>query len=262
MPIRRYSGHAGVAFVLVHASPGDARQWEPVARVLARQGEVLDVDLPDYGSASEATSTDPDASVAFVRSVVESLGGYSVVLGGVSYGAYVAARVIEQPPEHVIGAVLASGFARLGPAQAATYLQMADAVEAGVLSPLELARLGSSLLLGPATSPPGIRADVESSLAALSPERLARALRRSAACAEPGRQVRRLGLPVTLLHGRQDGAVPLAFSEELASLGPARLEVLATASHLLPLTHPGVCVRALLEAARAHTWLTSASALV
>jgi pimeloyl-ACP methyl ester carboxylesterase len=236
-----------LAVVLVHASPGDRTQWKCVARALEQHAEVVAIDLPDYGSAADTESLDPDDSLAALRSVVASLSGRRVVLAGVSYGAYLVARLLEAPPEPVVGAVLLSGFARLTEAQAADYRGLADALSSGALPIEDFARLGADLFLGPAPAAEELHRDVQRWLASLPKPRLARALRRAASCARPDRQVRRLALPVTLLHGRNDLGLPPAFAEELASLGPSRLEVLDTSSHLLCLTHPDHSVRAILE---------------
>lgn len=90
-----------------------------------------------------------------------------------------------------------------------------------------------------------MRPGVEGWLRSLPLARVARGLRRSAACARPERHVQRLARPATLLHGRNDVAIPLVGAEALACLGPTSLEVLDTSSHLLPRTHPERCVRAL-----------------
>jgi len=230
---------------LLHANPGDRAQWEAVIPGLHGLGEVLAIDLPDHGLAADAASVDPDDTVAHVRDVVRELAPRPVIVAGTSFGAYIAARLLESPPEHVTGAVLASGFASLSEAQAVAYRQLADDLESGALALPEFSALATGLFLGPDEAPAGVRSGVEGWLRSLPLARLARGLRRSAACARPDRHVQRLARPATLLHGRADVAMPLVGAEALARLGPTRLEVLDTSSHLLPQTHPERCVRAL-----------------
>lgn len=249
MPVRERFGQGRIAFVLIHASPGDATQWKAVTEGLRGRGEVVVLDLPDYGNAPDALSLDPDDSLADVRTAVASCAPQPVVLGGMSYGAYLAARLLEQAPDHVAGALLLSGFAGLTEQQGASYRELANGVESGAVSWREFTDLALGVFLGPSRTEPELRRDLEGWLLSLSRARVVRALRRSAACALPERRVRRLLRPATLLQGRTDVALPIAFAEELAHLGQTRLEVIDTSSHLLALTHPGRCVELLLQCA-------------
>jgi pimeloyl-ACP methyl ester carboxylesterase len=247
MPERSRAGSGPVAFLLVHASPGDATQWAGVEPGLRGSGEVLRLDLPDYGLAPDDLSVDPDDTVEHIRQIVRTLAPRPVVLGGTSFGAYLIARLLEGPPEHVTGALLASGFPSLSEAQSSAYQAMADRMESGQLSMAEFAALAAGLFLGTAEGRSGMRSGLEHGFACLPPARVARGLRRAAACARPDRRVRHLARPAIVLHGRDDVAMPLAAAEALAALGSTRLEVLDTTSHLLPRTHPEACTRALLE---------------
>ena len=52
----------GPAIVLIHGSPGMARNWEPVARRLADRYRVLAPNLPGYGGATHAPLASPAQS--------------------------------------------------------------------------------------------------------------------------------------------------------------------------------------------------------
>jgi len=99
----------GSPVLLLHANPGDGRDFEAVIPVLARRHRVLALDWPGYGGS--ATPAPPDAiSVAVLYRVlcefVEALDLPPVLLIGNSVGGIVAARLAAEQPARVRGLVL------------------------------------------------------------------------------------------------------------------------------------------------------------
>ncbi|GGU70526.1 alpha/beta hydrolase [Streptomyces albospinus] len=100
------------ALLLLHANPGDSRDFAAVAPVLAREWRVVTVDWPGFG---RSTATDPrqvtaDGLVATAEDVLDALavrhGIRRVCVLGNSVGGYVAARLAQRRADEVAGVVL------------------------------------------------------------------------------------------------------------------------------------------------------------
>ncbi len=219
----------------------------PLVPRLAEHGEVVLVDLPDCGRAPDDPSLDPDDSARDVRAIVEGLAPARVTLVGLSYGAYLAARLASVgPPANLDRLVCIAGFARMTEEHRARFEALAGEVEAGRLSRAELAGIALSLWF-PSGPTEADAARVQALVESLPLDRMARAIARVGACAREDREVGRYELEAVLVHGRGDAAVPLALGEELASRGArATLRVLETDVHLLTWSHVPECVDAIL----------------
>lgn len=97
----------GSPIVLVHGSPGMARNWEPVARRLADRYRVLAPNLPGYGGSDPRPAGEP--STAQAAAVVEAVireAGAPVLVAGHSYGGNVALAIALRGEVPVAGLVL------------------------------------------------------------------------------------------------------------------------------------------------------------
>jgi pimeloyl-ACP methyl ester carboxylesterase len=116
-PIAYTSLGEGAPIVLLHANPGDRRDWDGVLPALAKQHRVIAIDWPGYGD-SPAPEPPRSASAftfaALLREVLEQLDLPPAVLIGNSVGGYAAARVALDHPERVRALVLVDpgGFTR------------------------------------------------------------------------------------------------------------------------------------------------------
>lgn len=117
----------GPLAVLLHANPGDARDWDSAVPSLIASGwTIAQVDWPGYG-ASPAPLWGPGpafGALGFARvldevldQVVPAHGGGAVVLVGNSVGGFAAVRQALLRPERVRGLVLIApgGFTRFNP---------------------------------------------------------------------------------------------------------------------------------------------------
>jgi len=97
----------GPAIVLIHGSPGMARNWEPVARRLADRYRVLAPNLPGYGGSDPRPAGEPRTAhaAAVVEAVIREVGA-PVLLAGHSYGGNVALAVALRGEVPVVGLVL------------------------------------------------------------------------------------------------------------------------------------------------------------
>ena len=96
----------GVPLVLLHANPGDSRDFEAIVPSLAQRHRVLALDWPGYG-LSDPLADPGSASIAdfqeALREFIAALSLPPVVLLGNSIGANVAARLAIDAPQQVRG---------------------------------------------------------------------------------------------------------------------------------------------------------------
>ncbi|MFD3748230.1 alpha/beta fold hydrolase [Nocardia sp. NPDC058633] len=106
--------------LLLHANPGDHRDFDQIVPTLGRTWAVAAVDWPGYGTS---TASDPnaitvdalgDVAVQVSKALAERGFGSLTVIGN-SVGGYAAVRLAERAPDRVRGLVLvqSAGFAPL-----------------------------------------------------------------------------------------------------------------------------------------------------
>lgn len=108
---------AGQSVMLVHGLASNARIWDRVAPILARQFRVVALDQRSHGLSEAPADGDYsfDSICADLRGVVEALGSEKPVVVGHSWGASVALEYAARYPEAVRGIVLVDGgFLTLG----------------------------------------------------------------------------------------------------------------------------------------------------
>ncbi|MFC9475133.1 alpha/beta fold hydrolase [Nocardia sp. NPDC056952] len=106
--------------LLLHANPGDHRDFDQIVPALGKTWAVAAVDWPGYGAS---TVTDPDAvtvdalgDIAVrVSTSLAQIGFGSLTVIGNSVGGYAAVRLAERAPDLVRGLILvqSAGFAPL-----------------------------------------------------------------------------------------------------------------------------------------------------
>lgn len=99
----------GVPLVLLHANPGDSRDFEAVIPALARQYRVIALDWPGYGQ-SDLPRRPESVSVMFyykvLREFLAALSLPAAYFVGNSVGGNLAARLASESGERVRGLVL------------------------------------------------------------------------------------------------------------------------------------------------------------
>jgi pimeloyl-ACP methyl ester carboxylesterase len=110
----------GMPLVLLHANPGDYRDFEAVIPALSQRYRVLALDWPGYGQSLLRRQADTVDGLFFYKVLREFLSALALppaIFVGNSLGGNVAARLAVQHPEHVRGLVLVSpgGFTSLNP---------------------------------------------------------------------------------------------------------------------------------------------------
>lgn len=101
----------GEPLILLHANPGDSRDFEAVIPALAKKFRVLALDWPGYGN-SDVPSPAESTSIPLYRNVLtsfmEALAIPRAAFIGNSVGGNVAARLAATMPEKVSALVLVS----------------------------------------------------------------------------------------------------------------------------------------------------------
>jgi pimeloyl-ACP methyl ester carboxylesterase len=107
----------GVPVVLLHANPGDSRDYDGVISELSKSYRVLALDWPGYGKSDIPINPESISLSLFdqtLREFLSALSLPSVFLVGNSLGGNVSVRLAVESPELVRGLVLVSpgGFTR------------------------------------------------------------------------------------------------------------------------------------------------------
>lgn len=108
--------------LLLHANPGDSRDYGAVAAGLAAEREVFALDWPGYGRSTAAAphSVTPDGLADVAERALDAIargGAPRVYVVGNSVGGWAAVQLAERRPAQVAGLVLVdpAGFTRLTP---------------------------------------------------------------------------------------------------------------------------------------------------
>ncbi len=253
---------SGPAVVLLHGQPGSARVWSGVVPLLCDRFALLVPDRPGYGRTGGAAGGFTDNAGALIA-LLDSAGVERAILVGHSWGGGVALAAAEEFPGRVAALVLA---ASVGPGENVTWIDrvlaaplIGDAIAAltlgvvgGLLNAARLRRSADRHLSGrphealrDATGMTGATGAgvwrsfvVEQRAYVQELEGLAGGLRR-------------IQVPVAVVHGTHDRTVAPHVGEQLSGAIPgATHTAVADAHHYLPHEHPEVIAAAVEEVAR------------
>lgn len=208
----------GLPLVLLHANPGDSRDFEAVIPALARHYRVLALDWPGYGQSSIPKNPETLGALFFhavLKELLQALSLPPALFIGNSLGGNAAARLAIESPERVRGLVLAAGGG-FTPHNFVTRAFCAFQGSRWAMSP----KLWASLYLGQRTGTVTAMLQRAATLQS-APPRLAlnRAVWRS--FAEPQHDLRgrasAIKAPALLLYGKNDPALPAGKDGKVAA---------------------------------------------
>ena len=265
----------GAPLVLLHGIGSSRRAWDPVVPALARQFDVIAVDMPGFGGSppiqasvttttttaadADATQADPAALARAVAVLLAELGVTEPHVAGNSLGGWVALELAAISPIASLTLLSPAGLWRgYAPAYSRVSLRASrwlTRYAAGPLSRLVKYRLGRALVLGqthghPIRMTPGCARSAITAMGTCSgfdATLTATATRRYLATAP-------IGAPVAVAFGSRDVLLLRRQARHLDQLPPAtRKETLPGCGHV-PMADDPVAVAALISrtAARAE----------
>jgi pimeloyl-ACP methyl ester carboxylesterase len=256
------SGEGGLSLVLVHGFGASGHSWRKWVPPLRREHRVHVVDLMGAGRAAAPPWGDytPGAQAARLVEELRRLGQGPIVLMGHSLGAAVSVLAALRIRD-AGGAIPVRGLVLIG---GAVLPQKLPPYMSAARTPL----LGDLLMLGPPprwalakglegiVHDPGTvdREQVEGYREPLRSFRRRRALLRAARQLDMAQgealaaRLREITLPTLLIHGREDGVIPLEMGQRLSrKISGARLVILDGVGHLPPEEAPEASLAPALE---------------
>jgi pimeloyl-ACP methyl ester carboxylesterase len=255
--LNHHRAGSGEPLVLIHGVGSQWQMWEPVMEALARERDVIALDLPGHGgSPTLPAGVVPNAS-ALAAAVAEFLDGLGVqrpVVGGSSLGGWVGLELAARGQARAVVGLSPAGFASRWESALARHHLAANARSAR-LAPGLIERLlrrpgGRRLAFGGLIGHPD-RLSVAAALGAT--RNLASSPGFDATLATITRDrfkhAAKVGVPVTLLWGTRDLILfPWQVRRALRELPRARHVPLPGAGHVPTWDEPETIVRELLAA--------------
>ncbi len=243
---------AGPCVLLLHGMMGALSHWGPTVAPLTAAAEVVALDLPPFGASDKPPLVYSLAFYAdFLTRFVRVLGLRDVTLVGHSFGGKVAAYTAAMRPEWVAGLVLVAtdGFAATPekPRRPASVARMRALC---VVAPRLLPLAGRLFFPKGVSVPPAMFEDARAFFADADAPRALAAISRSAealdlAASDAAPRLSRLALPVEIVAGTNDRAMPPADARRAATIFPrAHLSLLPGVGHLVPIERPAAVVEA------------------
>jgi len=108
-PVTCHARGVGPPIVLLHANPGDHRDWDAVLPDLARDHRVIAVDWPGYGASPPPEPPGSASAMMYAEVLIDLIDALDLapaILVGNSVGGYAAVRCAVERPDRVAGLVL------------------------------------------------------------------------------------------------------------------------------------------------------------
>ena len=243
-------GGSGPPVVLLHGQGGWAGLWLPAIAELVRTHRVVAPDLPGLG-ASRVDGGPPGAetALAWLGELIDRTCATPPVL----VGASLAARFAAGHRDRLAGLVLIGmgglvGKVRLPPGMLLALvrhsIRPSERTALGMLRRVSVDVDRARRRMGDRWAP--FRAySLELSRAPSARQANRRLLRELGLRQIPPEELARIGVPTTLIWGRQDRVMPLATAQEASARYGWPLQVIDDAGHFLALDQPEAFLRAL-----------------
>jgi len=237
-------------YVLLHAFPLGANQWEPQMRSIPTGWRLITPDLRGFGGSTELESPGPPAIADYAEDVAGLLAELSVsraAIDGMSMGGYAALSLLQSAPQLIDGLILADTRAIAdsseGRANRRNMLALVDRE-----GPSGVAREMMPRLLGKTTREQ--RTNVEPQVRRLikqqSPAAIRGAIYRMMERPDSTTILSQVTVPTLVMVGSEDELTPPDDSRRMAeAITGATLVIIPEAGHLSNLEQPDVFNEAL-----------------
>jgi 3-oxoadipate enol-lactonase len=225
---------AAPPILFLHGVGSDKSVWRPQLRHFGETRRAVAFDYPGYGESEFVESATRDDFAAAMLAAMDALAIERAHICGLSLGGVIAIAMHALAPARCASLIIADSFA-IHPDGQAIHDRSVSASTAMTMRELAEARTG--LLLGSA-EPPGLRAEVIETMAAIDPA----AYRLGAAAvwlADQRERSAAIAVPTLILVGEEDAITPPALSEDLNRLIPgSRFQLIERAGHLANAEQP------------------------
>lgn len=230
-------------YVMLHAFPIGANQWEPQMRSVPAGWRLITPDLRGFGGSTEPDSLSALAISDYAGDVADLLEELSIsraVIGGLSMGGYAALALLQSAPHLIEALVLADTRATAdtpeGRANRRNMLALVDRE-----GPSGVAREMMPKLLGKTTRElnPAIEAQVRRLIKQQSPVAIRGAIHRMMHRPDSTALLSQVTVPTLVIVGEEDELTPPEESRRIAeAVAGATLVTIPAAGHLSNLEQP------------------------
>jgi 3-oxoadipate enol-lactonase len=230
-------------YVLLHAFPLGANQWEPQMRSIPAGWRLITPDLRGFGGSTELDSPSAAAIADYADDVADLMDELAVpraVIGGLSMGGYAALALLQAKPQLIEALVLADTRATAdSPEARANRRNMLALVDRE--GPSGVAREMMPKLLGKTTRElnPSAEAQVRRLIKQQSPVAIRGAINRMMHRPDSTALLPGVSVPTLVIVGEEDELTPPEDSRRMAEAVPgAILVTIPAAGHLSNMEQP------------------------
>jgi 3-oxoadipate enol-lactonase len=230
-------------YVLLHAFPLGANQWEPQMRSIPAGWRLITPDLRGFGGSTELDSPSSVAIADYADDVADLMDELSIsraVIGGLSMGGYAALALLQGKPQLIEALVLADTRATAdSPEARANRRNMLALVDRE--GPSGVAREMMPKLLGKTTRElnPAAEAQVRRLIKQQSPVAIRGAIQRMMHRPDSTALLPAVSVPTLVIVGEEDELTPPDDSRRMAEAVPgAVLVTIPAAGHLSNMEQP------------------------
>ena len=230
----------GYPLVLLHGFPLNRTMWEPQVSAFAAESRCIAIDARGFGESTPNPPFRMDRYADDVVGVLDALGIERAVVGGVSFGGYVAFAIWRRHPDRIRALVLADTHPGADtPEQVARRRELIEVTRAQ--GSTAIANVLIAGMMGKTTRErqPDTYDAVHRMMAQTKPEAIVGALEAMIERPDSTSLLRTITVPTLIVVGDEDVITPPKMARAMhAGIQGSRLEILADAGHLANLERP------------------------